>query len=313
MSTFPDMLRQFGGAPVGGGYHGWWGRDIWFVDDDSGSDGNSGQKPEKAFKTIQKAINSASLQDTIYLKPREIGGAAYPGYSAHGYYTGTLSVPQGKAGLSIIGTGKGVGIGSKVQVMIEPASGSTDSTLTVASPAFTIENCGLKAVTSATGAIVADRGASVTTSAYGLTVSNCFFKDFKATGGSTGTINLISTHWSTIQHCIFREAGMAINLSSGLVKINGPVIRDCTFTGVASDWSVDIRVGDVKGIEIDSCRFLHATPTGGRNIYIDNVGTAVSGIMSNLYFADTSATASNYFNIPDAIEYAGCWANDQIT
>ena len=59
MTTFGDRLFQYGGAPVGGdllGLHGL-GRIRW-LDPINGSDGNSGAKPERAWKTMQFAADN---------------------------------------------------------------------------------------------------------------------------------------------------------------------------------------------------------------------------------------------------------------
>ncbi len=278
----------------------------WFVDDDNGSDGSVGRNPNAGFKTIQKAIDMAGANDTIYLKPREVGGLAYPGYSAHGYYSGTNVIAADQQGLAIIGTGSGDrGWGSNVQCAIEPDIGSTDVAILVQSPCVSIENVMVKCLTGANGAI---RAVQDTAEAWGLTISNCSFKDFKATGLAIGTIDLHTIHWATIQHSIFREAGCAINFASTYALVKYPVVRDCTFTGVASEWSNDIRIGDVKSLEIDNCRFLHAVPTGGApSKYVVPVGSTASGLVSNCFFAVDTATIGDVMTIVDALSNSHCY------
>lgn len=314
ITKFPNGLSSFGGIVGPSHYAGWWGKKAFFVDDDDGLDGRTGLEPEKAFKTIQKAVDSAGPLDTIFLKPRELGGQVYPGYSAHGYYSGSIIIPNDRQGLAIIGTGRGGrGIGSNIQCMIEPDIGGSDVCLHVKSPGVSIENLGMKALTNSKGAIFADLLADSTEQAYGLTVSNCFFKDFKATGSVYGTINLVSIHWVTIQHCIFRQAGMGIHMSSARAKINDPVIRDCSFTGVASDWSADIRINDVKGLEISDCRFQHNPPSGGTNGgYIFCAGTVASGLISGCTFSYQGKTESNVMTITGTLEQAGNWGDDGL-
>lgn len=313
---YPNGITSMGMPIVGGAhYAGMWGNDIWFVDDDNGLDTNKGDLPTAGFKTIQKAITKAGPQDTIYLKAREVGGQAYPGYSAHGYFTGTNIIPKDRQGLAIIGTGRGGGsIGMSLQCMIEPDSGTTDVGITVKSPGVSIENLGIKALAGSTGAIYANRGDGSDAQAWGLTVSNCFFKDFQTTISAKGTIHLDTIHWVTIQHCTFREAGIAINLLSQHTGIKEPIIRDCTFTGIASEWSSDIRLGDVKGIEIDNCRFLHAPPSGGDNVvgYIDVVGAAVSGLISNCYFSYAGTSLAATITLADVLVQAHCWGDDSV-
>lgn len=296
---------------LGGGgndYASWFGRTTWYVDDEDGLDTNPGIEPTKALKTIQKAIDKAGPSDTIYLKPREVPTGTY---SAHGYYTGTNIIANDQQGLAIIGTGRGGrGWGSNVQCAIEPDSGSTDVTILVQSPCVSIENVMVKCVTNAAGGIAAN---SNTNEAWGLTVSNCTFKDFKAVGQAIGTIELHTIHWSTIQHCTFRESGTAINFASTYAITRGNVVRDCTFMGVASEWSNDIRIGDCKSLEIDNCRFLHAVPTGGApNKYVVPVGTTASGLVSNCFFAVDTATVGDCITIVDALSNSHCWGEGAV-
>jgi len=291
LTNFPNGINatpNLGGDS--GAYDGRRGKNVWYVDDDDGgSDDDTGKNTTKGFKTIQKAINVAGAGDTIYLKPREITIGTN---SSHGYYTGTNIIAADQQGLAIIGTGRGGrGIGMGVQCMIEPDSGSTDVSILVQSPGVSIENLGVKCVTGASGGIAAT---SATNEAYGLTVSNCFFKDFKATATAIGTINLRTIHWATIQHCIFREAGVAIHHQSDQAAVQGIVIRDCDFIGAAATWMSDIRIGDCKNLVIDNCRFQHALPSGGApNVYVSMVGTSGTGMVSNCNFSSTEQGVTN--------------------
>ncbi len=308
ITAYPNGVSSFGGVVGPPNYAGWWGTNVWFVDDDAGSDGNSGKDPAKAFKTIQKAIDLAGQQDTIFLKPRDISLTAH---SSHGYYTGTNIIPTSQQGLAIIGTGRGGrGIGANVQCAVEPDSGSTDATFTVRSPGVSFENMMIKCVTDAGGAIAANVN---TAQAYGLTVSNCFFKDFKTTGEAVGTISLYTIHWATIQHCIFREASQAIDVNSAYASVEGTVIRDCDFIGAASTWDADIRVGDCKKLVIDNCRFQHAVGTGGQqNIYINMVGTTGTGMVSNCTFSGTSETITAFATLKGTVLLSNCRGSKEI-
>ena len=302
-TNFPNGITSMG-APVGPShYAGWWGKNVWFVDDDNGSDSNSGTDPEHALKLIQTAVTKSGPHDTIFLKPREID---LDTHSSHGYYTGTIIIPNTKTGLAIIGTGRGGrGLGVGAQCMIEPDASSTDTTITVQSPAVSIENVGIKAVLGGTGAIYA----SVSTAqAYGLSVSNCFFKDFIGADVATGTIHLVTTHWTTIQHCYFKEAGVAIHHNSAVAAVRNIVIRDCDFVGAAATWMHDIRVGGVLNMLIDNCRFAHALPTAGTpNFYIYMTGTSGTGMISNCTFASAAS------NIVTTMELKGTVLNSNCT
>ena len=251
-TNFPNGLTSFGvPLPAGGSFYaGWWGTDIWYVDDENGSDtANTGKEPEDAFKTLQKAITSAGMHDTIFMKPREIETGAT--HSAHGYYTGTNIIPADRTGLAIIGTGRGIGLGSSVQCMIEPDASSGDEAITVRSVGVTIENVGVKAISSSNGGIFASLADG---NAYGLTISNCFFKDYISDDGLHGSIDLDTIHWTTIQHCYFTQGGIGINHSSAITYVSNPVIKDCDFTGAAAKWEQDIYMQGTKEMVIDNCR-----------------------------------------------------------
>ena len=304
-TNFPNGAATMG-RPIGAShYAGWWGKDVWFVDDDGGSDTNDGKSPTKALKLIQTAVTRASYHDTIFLKPREIDETTH---SDHGYYTGTVLIPTAKTGLAIIGTGRGIGIGSAVQCMIEPAAGYTGGTITVQSPAVSIENVGVKAILGGTGAIYA----SVSTAqAYGLTVSNCFFKDYLGATSSVGSIHLVTTHWTTIQHCYFKEAGVAIHHNSAVAEVRYPIIRDCDFVGLPATWGQDIRLGAMDGLLIDNCRFNHAQPTAGaRKVYIDCLDATATGMISNCTFAVDSAEITTLCNLGGTILNSNCFGAD---
>jgi hypothetical protein len=66
MTTFGDQLYQYGGTPVGGLFT--TGK-VWFVKPSTGSDGNTGKRPDRAVKTLAKAITlaSADKNDVIYM------------------------------------------------------------------------------------------------------------------------------------------------------------------------------------------------------------------------------------------------------
>jgi len=302
---FPNGITSMGMAlPGSGHYAGWWGKNVFFVDDEDGSDSNEGTEPTSAFKSIQKAIDKSSHHDTIFLKPREIDTDTH---SSHGYYTGT-NIIAAKTGLAIIGTGRGGrGLGVGAQCMIEPDSGSTDATFTIQAPAVCIENVGIKAVASSTGAIYAHVS---TAQAYGLTVSNCFFKDFIGAAVATGTIHLVTTHWTTIQHCYFREGGVAIHHNSAIAAVRNIVIRDCDFVGAAATWMHDIRVGGVSNMVIDNCRFAHAIPTAGTpNFYIYMTGTTGTGMISNCTFANAAGTIATNMELKGTVLNSNCIAD----
>lgn len=308
-TNFPNGITSFGTPAPGSHYAGWWGKNVWFVDDDTGGDEvtRKGNSPGRALKTIQEAITRSGPGDTIFLKPREIDTDTH---SSHGYYSGTNIIPTGKQGLAIIGTGRGVNMGSAAQCMVEPTAACTTATITVQSPGVCIENLGVKAISGSKGAISANVS---TAQAYGLTVSNCFFKDFIGTTGY-GSIHTETTHWVTIQHCIFREGGVGIKCTSLIAALRNLTIKDCDFLGKAATWSNDIYVGDVWGLIIDNCRFGHAIPAAGATMYITCNGVLGNnhGMISNCKFSIVTTDEAACMTLVSGILNANCYGDDTV-
>lgn len=312
MTTHGDQVREFGGVPVGNNsYAGWWDNGIWFIDDIVGLDGNEGHNPQNGKKTIQAAIDLAGPNDVIFLRPRDMGTGRY---HEHGYYSGTLTTTKEQAGLQIIGTGGGgrKSIGANIQCAIESDEAETDATINVQSPCVTIENVAVKRIDDSAGAIQAKSTFGVV-QAWGLTISNCFFKDFSDDAGAVATINLFTTHWVTLQHLHFRECLDAISVFSHEAAVRNLVIRECTFTGAEGDIDCDIRIGDCKSLTIDKCKFPHSVGTGGaQNIYINMVGTAGTGMISNCQFSENSETITTFATLIGSVLLSNCRGSEDI-
>ena len=315
MSTnFPNGLSSRG-MPVGGGarYAGWWGNDVWFVDDIEGNAGHTGKQPTDAFKTVQQAIDVSGPQDTIFVRPRNVTVGAYSG---HGYITNVSSnIVTGAArqGLSIIGCGTGLGIGANVQTALAPVAGQTSATILVESPCVNIENFLIKTVTGQTGGCI---GAVDTTSrSYGLSVNNCSFKNFITADNATkiAAIMVDNNHWTTIENCLFREAYWGINFGSSAGVIEGLFVDNCKFIGAAAKWEQDIIYGDVKNIVIKNCTFAHATPafpTGTGLLYVNGVGSAGTGIISDCRFSSDTADEAAAMGLTGTILNSNCYGAD---
>lgn len=313
LANFPNGITSFGGLVGPSHYAGWWDTKAWYVDDDNGLDGRTGRSPARSVKTIQKAIDLAGPQDTIFLKPRDIAVGAY---HTHGYYTGSLIIDNALQGLKLIGTGSGGvrGWGSNIQCAIEPDPGSTAATILVQSPGVSIENVMVKAISGSVGGGIGVDNASAN-EVYGLTISNCGFKDFIGMD-RYGSIDVDSSHWLTVQHCIFREGGCGIVLGSALQTIRSPIIRDCDFWGAPSTWNADILIGDVANLIIDGCRFMHAVPTGGSasplNRYVYMVGGTGTGIISNCNISAGSENIASNFTLVGTVLLSNTYGSQEV-
>ena len=310
ITEYPNGVSSFGAPVMNNKYAGWWGNNIWFVDDIDGNIGNSGKTPTNAKKTIQQAINLAGPQDTIFVRPRNVTVGAYSG---HGYITNvTSNIATGAAmqGLSIVGTHSGLGIGANSQCALAPVAGLTPATVLVESPCVTIENFLIKTVTGQTGGAIG--AVDSTNRSWGLTVNNCSFKNFITydTATAIGAIMLDNNHWTTIDNCTFRECYVGVNFGSSGGVIEGLYMNNCDFHGAAAKWDADIYMGDVKNIRITNCRFNHAlpaVPAGEKLHYIVMAGTNGTGIICDCYFSLDSANVAANMTLAGTVLPAHCY------
>lgn len=108
MTTVSDGLYQYGGVPVGGMFTP--GRAI-FVRPSTGSDGDNGKSPNKAVKTLSKALSLATANkgDVVYLIAESNTAA-----STTDYQSATLD--WNKDGVHLIGVDAGPYIGQRARI-----------------------------------------------------------------------------------------------------------------------------------------------------------------------------------------------------
>ena len=149
------MVTQFGGVPVGGGrYEGMWGGTVYFVDYDNGGSGTVGYKPSDAGKYLDDAISAATTNATIYIRPRSPelgtqGAGPYwggdPGDITPKTASTNWTIAYTKYGLSLIGTGTGVGTSAASRTCLQgDATITSTPVFTVNAPYTTFENLGIK-------------------------------------------------------------------------------------------------------------------------------------------------------------------------
>jgi len=309
MTTFGDMVKQFGGVPVGGNdFAGWFDTDVWFVDGDNGSDSNSGSKPTSAFATIQKAIDSSSTQDTIYISAKAPDADA----SEPGTYEEDLTISYAKHGLRLIGVspngGKGIPFfGPKIKnaaavaLLTVNASGVYISGLqfncTRNSGTYGIRLQGVAGYATLAGSV-------------GATITNCYFKNCSATYGG---ISVYGGYATTISHCTFGPGTdcLGINLDCNTVPNNCHTIEFCNFkSNNGASVALHMSLENSKDVNVNHCNFDQATK-------FITVVDGCTGMISNCTFNDgsTAVTATNAgkIEIPtacDEVGIAGCWGGD---
>lgn len=109
MTTFADGLFQYGGAPVNAPLmH--VGK-AWFVKPSSGNDGNSGRAPDKAFKTLAKALSSATANrdEVVYMIAESNTASSTTDYQS-------VALDWNKDGVHLIGVNNGSFIGQRSRI-----------------------------------------------------------------------------------------------------------------------------------------------------------------------------------------------------
>ena len=294
------------------------GRKFLYVDGDFGGDSNSGKTVANPKKTIQAAVDAANNWDGIRVFPKSMASGATDPES----YAETVIIPAELDGLSIIGVGTGRTQGGLPQVKI--GAGST-AMFTIRAPGVVIANLGINGASSTGGGILLDDDGSTKT-AFGVTISNCHFKNCNthATNGATGgAIYASSTGgaWQLlVQSCRFYKCvgGIVLVGTSGSVPQDW-VIDDCVFgTGVNTETDVDIycAADGVIGLTIRGCDFATVdVPASGTIARYISLGAGTKGLISNSRFAcisqgtgaKTFGAAGNACIIPTTVRISGCY------
>jgi len=312
MTTFPDMVRQFGGVPVGvGGYAGFWGNKVYFVDYDNGTataDGTNIKHPAKYLETV---LSNVSEWDTVYIRPRDpdtTGGdpqAITPASNAYNFY-----IPYTVHGVSLIGTGVGIPGVSAYQTRLQGHASTTSyPTLDVRSPFCNIENLGFRRGGSTAGNVWVKTDAS-TRYSFASTFSNCHFR----LGYSSSAAGLVidSAWYTKVHNCTFSSCKGGIYIGAGHSVPVEIVIAGCDFIGLTSEIDTDIASsGAVTRILIKDCYFNHAIPAGGSTNKYIAFGATSTGLVANCYTGATAGTLATNMTL-NGVKNAGIW-NVQTT
>lgn len=295
MSTVPDLLRHLGGVPVGGsGFQGWWGDDIFFADFDNGTIGNGAKGPDEACKYLDTAIALAGPNDTIYVRPRapEAGGVAPyhssdPGDITPQTASTNWTIPWTSHGLSLIGTGIGVGSAGAQRTCLQgDATITTTPVLTLNAPYCNIENIGFKNGASTIALIRTKFSNDSIYQAWGNSFYNVWFRNT----GTTKGLNIDSGSYDNIVNCCFSSCDFGIYFETVNEQTKQETIRNCDFLGEGSDVDVDIQhIGSAYRILITKCNFNHTIPTGGSTNHYLNFSATSTGMFSDSYLGSAAA------------------------
>ena len=299
MSNFPDMVTQFGGVPVGGSrYNGMWGGTVYFVDYDNGVSGAAGTKPTSAGKYLDDAIAAAGANDTIYIRPRppEAGTTYYggdPGDILPKTASTNYTISYLKYGLSIIGTGTGLGPAGASRTCLQgDATITSTPVFTVNAPYVTFENLGIKPGASTTGLIKQAFVDASAQDAYANTYYNVWFRNVDAAAGYS--LMLDGGSYDNVLNCTFSGHPTGIYLSGTTANNTATTIRNCDFDVAFATVKCDIYSnGTVTRILVNRCNFNHTGPAGGAPNMFISFASASTGLISDCYMGHDDATIAN--------------------
>lgn len=271
------------GGGSGGGFAGYFSTNLWYVDGNTGSDGNRGDDMSKPFKTIQKAIDTATAGDTIYINALGYDTDA----SDPKQYVENLTIPYAKRDLKLIGVGSQYGTklpyaGPKIK------NASAGTLLSVLAPGVRLEglqfNCTRNSGTY--GIYFEGLGSdSYATKAgsVGFSMVNCIVKNGDATYYG---VKITGGYGGIISNCTFYYCAGGIWLGDGTTPSGAHTIEFCDFKSVnagAITVHITIPAGSNHDITINGCNFCQATK-------FITIGASTSGLISNCGFNDETTT-----------------------
>ena len=307
LTGFPHGVSSFGIPVLGGGGRtlGLWGT-TYFVDNDSGDDGNTGKTPTSAFLNLKAALDVAIEGDTIYIRPKKA--------DADNHYIRPAAalnwtIASTARGLSIIGASNGSQIsslGGRYMVYLRGhASVTTGEVIKVDANNVTLENLAfhpgaLAAVTSSlsptsAGVRIGAHAAGQTNS----TIYNCYFKLF------TSPAVMATDSWYTeVNKCLFDRCRWGFSAHGSDSSLVSQRVVDCMFIGPAANISTSVIIYSDSANDRDNivqgCIFMHPVPSqGGYNNYVYIKSGA--GLITDCRAADANMQATTDYVIPAGV------------
>lgn len=294
LTNFPNGVTSYG-VPVLGGdpagrFYGWWGKS-YFVDYDSGSNGNSGTEPSQSWKTLTYALTRATHNDVIYIRPR---GLATPASDTDptatvADTTSNFSTGTSQYALSIIGAGPALNPSGIWMNLLQgnASAAATVPVLTIGGAYTCIENLGFSKGAATTSEV------TIGAFGFGSAIHNCLFRVFTGTSSATGALTLNDAWDCTISGSLFDRCKVGLVSTAPTASVRGTRVLNNEFRGTTAGRIVDVNI-TASGTNVDMCTihgnvFNGPIPTGGApNVYINT--TASIGV---------SVISGNWFNIAD--------------
>lgn len=305
MTTAPDMLMEFGGAPVSGGrFSSPWAKH-YFVDAIDGSAGNAGLRPDDAMATIQQAVDLATGGDVIYIRPQQ-----YKIDTMYGRYTEdvTITMATGLTSGDAVVDGMRSIIGVAANTFNADFSGvrwkhATSCNLTNDTPGLHVENIGFFSE-GATYGVNLRYEADTKRGSEGSSFYHCAFKGkglYVISGGDGLTID------SCRFQCAYNGTVADIN-TSGVINLRRLTIRNCEWldgNSTAPTAPCITIAGTTSEILIRDCYFPQI-PTAGGSVYIDTTG-ANHGLIANCYFNHDDLDTDVDILLGTGVKAVGCY------
>lgn len=274
LTNFPNGISSQG-VPVSAGGRMTTGS-VFFVDSNTGSNGNKGTSSDKPFADIDYAVGrcTANKGDIIYVMPGHVEDLADTSTSG--------AIDLDVAGISVIGIGSG-----SLQPRID--FNHADSDFFIGADNVTVENMHFEATV--TGVKI---GVNIEDGVDYATVRNCRF-----TAETVGTDEFLvsiqtndASNYATIEGCtIIMDAAGAV-AAIGFVKDTlGTIVRNCYIQGDFSTACIEGITTKSDNLLIDSNIIINGDPLGGLNTEpCIELLTGTSGIIKDNYCACDVAT-----------------------
>jgi hypothetical protein len=275
LTRFPNGVSSCG-VPLTGSVNPF--GNVWFVAASGGSNGNSGTDPDHAFSSIQHAIDTGAVGDTIILSPGthsvdlSADGALIPladmqfvaAVPPCGTKPSTIVTIDADDTSAVMCTIDVDGVGFHGIEFLLVAGGTTvldlfDISQTTAVSGLVFNDCwfNLNSVDANVRAICVDDGTNATT---GMVVKNC---RFLGTSSTTGTATCVVTGVGGISDCLFEGNtfccssddgdAVAFTIADAEADVNyATVIRNNDFIG-AMDGAADTIPIAVGGLTAGEC------------------------------------------------------------
>ena len=296
MTTFGDQVFEFGGAPVGSGrFSNPWSTH-YFVDGTASVSGD-GKAPDRAFMTIQEAVNAATGGDVIYIRPKQ-----YTLGTGFARYTEDITIAQANtagsgtetnANISIIGITQRPYPSDMLGVRTKYSTAAHGG-WNIECPGTHIEGIGHFAEDATSYAMFFESNGGTRTKGFdGASMYNVMVKGKgvaigSATGGS-GDMQIVNCKFQ----CKYDGSGTPLlQLTGSAGAINRLSVINCDFIGGnANNYATSVITGaaPVTSLVMRNCHFSQAPDSGA---YINFADTSNSGVISCCFFGSEGLAAT---------------------